>query len=982
MKRWTLAILSFVAIAALNADAVDFASSRAALDELKAANPGIGFYTDGGPITRIYGVAFGSGSSPANTAEKFRNDYSAALGMEASELVPESGLPGVGRTQPLMYNRDTGEYKFTLVYYSQYRDGVPVFRSDLRLLVRNEPGYPLVLASSSLHDLGNFRAEKIAPDKSRAESAIKSSHPGMSNFSEPRLVIWAGIDDQKAEPATAIEMIADNNKAATPEFEKQLYLVDARSGEILYSENMILDVNVTGNVSGRATQGLGADICGPEDPTPLPYARVYIQGGNEAYADADGNFEIINSGNSPVNVVSEIKGNWFNVYNEAGSDAQLVLNVTPPGPANFMHNSANTSEYNRAEVNGYVHANVVRDFTLTYNPLYPTIHNQHQFPVYVNIASTCNAYYDYNSINFFRSGGSCPNTAFSTVVYHEYGHHLVSVGGSGQGAYGEGMGDVMGVLITDDSGLAYGFYSNCNEPLRNADNSVQYPCSGEIHDCGRLLSGCVWDTRQALVITHPSDYRDILSNLAVNAILLHGNSTEITPSITIDYLTLDDDDGNINNGTPHWNEICSGFGAHNMDCPELLMIGFNYPNGLPPNLNPDGGTTIRVEVYGIGGTPQPGTGMFHYNGGSGWVSVAMEIISDNVYDAVFPAFPCGTTVHYYFSAEATNGFENVDPPGAPGTSFSAISATGFIYLFQDDFSGNTGWSGYGGQAEWTRGAATGGYGNDSHGGPDPSTDHSPTGDNYLIGNDLGAGSGGDYNAYIGATYWLTSPAINCSGVTGVTLTFYRWLGVEQPAYDHAYFQVYNGSSWITLYQNDATIDDASWVEMTYDVSAYANNNSNFRIRFGLGSTDGSWQYCGWNVDDVVLWTYECGPVVTGTLAGTVTDGVNPISGVSVHADDGAGHVGNTSTAGDGTYSMDLEASTYTVTYTRSGYNDVVIPGVVITEGNTTIQDVVMEANNAEIPTLTEWGMILMSLLLLAFGTVAVVRRRRALASKG
>ncbi len=56
-----------------------------------------------------------------------------------------------------MYNRDNGAYKFTLVYYSQYRDGIPVYKSDLRLLVRNEPDHPLVLAASSLRDLGELQ---------------------------------------------------------------------------------------------------------------------------------------------------------------------------------------------------------------------------------------------------------------------------------------------------------------------------------------------------------------------------------------------------------------------------------------------------------------------------------------------------------------------------------------------------------------------------------------------------------------------------------------------------------------------------------------------------------------------------------------------------------------------------------------------------------------------------------------------------------
>jgi hypothetical protein len=102
-----------------------------------------------------------------------------------------------------------------------------------------------------------------------------------------------------------------------------------------------------------------------------------------------------------------------------------------------------------------------------------------------------------------RGGSGYPNTAWSSVVYHEYGHHVVQAGGSGQGQYGEGMGDVMSTIILDDNRLGLGFFGSCSSWLRDADNSSQYPCSGEIHSCGQLISGAVWDTRNALVA--PSD---------------------------------------------------------------------------------------------------------------------------------------------------------------------------------------------------------------------------------------------------------------------------------------------------------------------------------------------------------------------------------------------------------------------------------------------------------------------------------------------
>jgi hypothetical protein len=379
------------------------------------------------------------------------------------------------------------------------------------------------------------------------------------------------------KPMLAYSFIGDNGYQNGDSFpEKYLFVADAETGDILYFESLIIFVDVTGNVQGKATQGNAADICEGELAEYLMWARVNI-GSTVAYADENGNFTIPNEGSSYVTVESRLWGEWFRVFNQAGADTVLSKGVTPPGPANFMHNNLNNDEYKRAEVNGYYQANIVRDFTIKYNPDYPGL-DENAFPVNVNLNDNCNAYYDYSSINFFTSGGGCPNTAFSTIVHHEYGHHLVSMAGSGQGEYGEGMGDIMGVLITDDPGLAYGFFSDCDEPLRNASNDIDYPCDGGIHYCGQVLSGCVWETRNELVITNPDNYTDIISNLAVNAMLLHTGSS-IDPSITIDYLVLDDDNGNITDGTPHYCEIAAGFGAHSMDAPPAAPRIPDAPDG-------------------------------------------------------------------------------------------------------------------------------------------------------------------------------------------------------------------------------------------------------------------------------------------------------------------------------------------------------------------------------------------------------------------
>ena len=48
---------------------------------------------------------------------------------------------------------------------------------------------------------------------------------------------------------------------------------------------------------------------------------------------------------------------------------------------------------------------------------------------------------------------------------HEYGHHVIDFTPSGQGEYGEGMGDCFAMLRMDDPVLGYGFQGNCDAGL-------------------------------------------------------------------------------------------------------------------------------------------------------------------------------------------------------------------------------------------------------------------------------------------------------------------------------------------------------------------------------------------------------------------------------------------------------------------------------------------------------------------------------------
>ena len=78
---------------------------------------------------------------------------------------------------------------------------------------------------------------------------------------------------------------------------------------------------------------------------------------------------------------------------------------------------------------------------------------------------------------------------------------------------------------------------------------------------------------------------------------------------------------------------------------------------------------------------------------------------------------------------------------------------------------------------------------------------------------------------------------------------------------------------------------------------------------------------------------SCTALPTGNLNGTVTDGSNPISDVTITVN---GYVTSTDAAGH--YSVDLPAGTYSVTASKYGYNTGSASGVVVTAGGNTTQN--------------------------------------------
>ena len=228
--------------------------------------------------------------------------------------------------------------------------------------------------------------------------------------------------------------------------------VDAESGEL----RELYDVNRYGQATGGVYPQ--TSIPGSETPRPLPFvdlstggfansAGTYAHGGGPLTSTLAGKHLRVDDTCGPISLAADNRGNLaFGA--SAGTDC-----ATPGfGGAGNTHSSRSL----------YYHLSELQRTARGWFP--GNLWLAGQLPAHGNLAQTCNAFWNGGSVNFFRSGDGCGNTGeIADVALHEIGHGLDAHDGSaaaGELGTGETYGDLTAVLATHDSCIGEGFFQN------------------------------------------------------------------------------------------------------------------------------------------------------------------------------------------------------------------------------------------------------------------------------------------------------------------------------------------------------------------------------------------------------------------------------------------------------------------------------------------------------------------------------------------
>jgi subtilisin-like proprotein convertase family protein len=388
-------------------------------------------------------------------------------------------------------------------------------------------------------------------------------------------------------------------------------LVDAHSGAI----RSFGDVNDYAQAKGGVYPASNDGLCpgGCEQPDwPMPFANI-ANGATTQVTSSLGQFDCTPGGSTASTTLT---GPYVRVIDMCGGvlqsttcDDDLDLSVSsgtdcavPAGASAGNTHSARSSFY---------HLNRIAEHARTWLPTRPWL--SAQLVDVVNLNQTCNAYWNGISVNFFRSGiaNGCRNTGeIAGVFLHEWGHGMDANDGGGMDNPSEAYADITAFMSTHESCIGRGLFtaSNCsgygdaclnctgvrdqdwaarasNQPatpsgfLASHCSDGSGPCGKEVHCEAYVGAETLWDLAVRdlpAAGVDPASSWQLADKLWYKSRLGSGgpayncalpNSDGCSATSWFQKLrTIDDDDGDLANGTPHAAAIFAAFNRHKIAC--------------------------------------------------------------------------------------------------------------------------------------------------------------------------------------------------------------------------------------------------------------------------------------------------------------------------------------------------------------------------------------------------------------------------------
>ena len=394
-------------------------------------------------------------------------------------------------------------------------------------------------------------------------------------------------------------------------------LVDAHSGEVLALEDQNHYAEARGGVYPVSNDGIVPD--GVEQAGwPMPFLSVTTSSGT-VVTDTGGNLA------ATGNLTSSLAGTFVRIADQCGA-----ISLTQSGNLNFGVSAGTDCTTpgigglgnTHSARTGFYELNRIKEMARSHLPGNTWL--QGQLTANMNINQVCNAFWSNlnGTVNFYRSGGGCANTGEIAGVFdHEWGHGLDandSVPGISSPS-GEGVADIYAALRLNDSCIGRNFrttvctgngdpcltctgvrdidYLKRQSGLPHTYTWSNANCFGSVHCVGAVYAEAVWSLWKRKLQAAPFNMDNNTAHEVSNRLTFLGATGVGTwfsggppfggcgsTSGYMRYLAADDDNGNLNDGTPHMTAIFAAFNDQQIACstPTVQNSGCaNTPTAAP-----------------------------------------------------------------------------------------------------------------------------------------------------------------------------------------------------------------------------------------------------------------------------------------------------------------------------------------------------------------------------------------------------------------
>lgn len=472
---------------------------------------------------------------------KFLGDNAALFGAERGDFFIDGAV----------FSRD-----LWIVTAAQRHKGVSVQGSHLSLSIKNGR---LILLQGVSHRVSGADANP----RLRKEEAVGAAGRGLGlgnrrpgkqmDADEARSVILPRRSPGAVEYRLAWEVTSRREGEGQQIARHVVSYIDALNGDILaahdgnrhdYSGTAAIEVE-------RRTVG-DALVTVPASFLNLNVAGVATQTG------PSGAFALSGGAAGPQGISSQLRGAFAKVTQSGVASSTFSGTIHDNIPFSLLWNASNSDPAERMTYRTIVETN---RFVAAVFPSLAWLNTP--VPAEVNFNDECNAFWDGIGMTLYRGGSLCNATGrIFDIVAHEWGHGLDQnlPGGFVESPVSEFIGDMVSFVQTNDSRIAPAFFvGSSSAPLRDMQSGHLECFSSlvtETHDAGQLLGAVVWDIHEDLEAAGMS--ADDLRRL----MLLPIAAAQTRSEWYLGMLAVDDDDGNLANGTPHGCLIYRQFDLH------------------------------------------------------------------------------------------------------------------------------------------------------------------------------------------------------------------------------------------------------------------------------------------------------------------------------------------------------------------------------------------------------------------------------------